>query len=877
VNIKSREEPDVRAARRLIRGAAARWWLILGLYTLFLCGIGVVAYATGALQRAAEFVSTTTAQRAYRKMSGLLTAPERILIDIPHTNLMNLSHQRDVALARQVLVVTDADIVTASVRHAGQAVPVRIRLKGDLVDHLEGDKWSFRIMVRGDATILGMKDFSIQHPATRDYLNEKLYHEAMRREGLIALRYEFIDVTLNGKGLGVYALEETFEARLIEYNQRKDGPVIRFNEDVLWGELARQESVPPRQRGAVAGAGGYFSSDVDAFETTRWTTDPALRPQYLAAIQLLDAFRRGEVTVAQAFDVKQLATFFALSDLLSAWHGVANWPNARFYYNPVTSKLEPVAFDAYDRQMPGRPTLLALMAQDERRALAGRRYISQFFADPEFYKLYVAELERVSDPKYVQALVDAVGPMLDRGRRILNRDYPEYEFTWTPIHRAAEFIQIALHPPKAVHAYLRTSSPGTLVLDVANMGALPLRVLGLARESSTYPATPVDLPGKNEAEPLAFQSLRFPVPLNVSWPDEQTAPMKIRVQVPGSATVDEADVFPYPYDGLGPDALRDAIVRQPSNAHTFPFITIDEQARRMGVRPGAWRVDRHLVIPPGYRVFAGPATRLDLVKGAAIVSWSPLDFRGDANAPIVIESSDRSGQGVAVLQAREPSVVERVDFIGLSNTKQHGWELSGAVTFYESPVEIRRSRFLANRSEDALHIMRARLLLDTVTFEETAADAIDVDFGTGNIRHARFAKIGKDAVDASGSTMLIEDMEVHGAGDAGVSSGEGSALEARDIRFRDVSIGLASKDRSTLRVSKVRMTGGQVGVTAYQRKSEFGPASVELSGLDMHGQKMPFLVERESSVRVDGRRMPADRNRVVETLYGVDYGKTAGR
>ncbi|MBV5325604.1 MAG: CotH kinase family protein, partial [Rhodospirillaceae bacterium] len=237
-------------------------------------------------------------------------------------------------------------------------------------------------------------------------------HEAMRREGLLALRYDFVDVTINGKDLGLYALEEAFETRLVENNERKDGPIIRFNEDVLWGELARQESVAPKDRGFVAGSGGYFSSDIDAFQTSKWMETPAGRGQFLTAIQLLSSFRTGKVSVSDAFDLKKLATFFALSDLFSAWHGVGNWPNARFYYNPITSRLEPVAFDAYNRTTPPKPGLLALQAMDERRDPTSRRYISQFFADSAFYRQYVSELERVSSEAYVDAMQRDLAPKL---------------------------------------------------------------------------------------------------------------------------------------------------------------------------------------------------------------------------------------------------------------------------------------------------------------------------------------------------------------------------------------------------------------------------------------------------------------------------------
>ena len=67
----------------------------------------------------------------------------------------------------------------------------------------------------GDETLFGMKQFSLHHPRERNYAYEWLFHQALKREGLLGLRYLFVDVTLNGTHLGVYALEEHFEKRLL--------------------------------------------------------------------------------------------------------------------------------------------------------------------------------------------------------------------------------------------------------------------------------------------------------------------------------------------------------------------------------------------------------------------------------------------------------------------------------------------------------------------------------------------------------------------------------------------------------------------------------------------------------------------------------------
>jgi hypothetical protein len=385
----------------------------------------------------------------------------------------------------------------------------------------------------------------------------------------------------------------------------------------------------------------------------------------------------------------------------------------------------------------------------------------------------------------------------------------------------------------------------------------------------------IDLEGKPDNQPLRFQRMHVDVPAGFTWPDTVPTPLRVRYQLLGSNRVDEAAALPWPNDGLGEEALRGAPPRESANVASFSFITVDQVGRRIGVRPGSWRIDRNMIIPAGYRVFAGPGTRLDLVNGAAIISRSALDLHGEEGAPVILESSDRTGQGIAVLQAGEESRLEYVECIGLSNPKQHGWELTGSVEFYESPVVIIRSKFMRNRSEDALHVMRATFSLESVTFEDTFADAFDIDFGKGSIRHSTFLNIGNDGVDASGSVVDIEDLTVRGSGDKGVSAGEVTLLTGRDVHLENAAIGIASKDRSTIRLSNVQITGGQIGVTAYRKKSEYGAAAIQIYGLALRGQELPFVVERLSSVTIDGRTIPADRENVSDILYGAVYGKAS--
>jgi hypothetical protein len=291
---------------------------------------------------------------------------------------------------------------------------VRLRLKGDWAeDNLAEDKWSLRIKVAGDNTLFGMKNFSIHDPAVRNYLNEWLYHQALKREGVCSLRYEFVDIAINGEHKGIYALEEHFEDRLLAYNGLREGPIIRFDEDMYW--LIGPNVIDDQE--------AYLSSSIDTFQTGKTLKNPVRYAQFIKAKDLLESFREGSLLTSEVFDIDKLAKFMVISDIMQAPHGV-RWHNMRFYYNPITSKLEPIGFDG----MSGGDLFVvhAMVPISTQRAYSV--YKMRIFGDRVFFRKYLEELERVSQKSYMDDLFTEVNDELQRKMAILYKDYPGYEF-----------------------------------------------------------------------------------------------------------------------------------------------------------------------------------------------------------------------------------------------------------------------------------------------------------------------------------------------------------------------------------------------------------------------------------------------------------------
>ena len=117
-------------------------------------------------------------------------------------------------------------------------------------------------------------------------------------------------------------------------NHFREGPIIKFNEDNYF-------SYNP----AHTLDDSYLASKIEVFQKNKIYGDSILFENYRKGASLLDGFRKNLFNVQDVFDQVKLAKFLAISDVLGAYHGL-QWKDIRFYYNPITSKLEPIGYDA---------------------------------------------------------------------------------------------------------------------------------------------------------------------------------------------------------------------------------------------------------------------------------------------------------------------------------------------------------------------------------------------------------------------------------------------------------------------------------------------------------------------------------------------------
>lgn len=799
---------------------------------------------------------------------------QNVYIDLPFESQEALRVKREEALQIGILNVDDEDFVPASIQlEDGEKMDAEVRLKGDWSDHYAGDKWSLRIeMKNDDQAFMGMQRFSIQAPETREFLNEWGYHQNLLQEGILTTRYSFVNIIINGEYKGIYAVEESFTENLLEAQGRREGIILKFDEDTMWDNWASFRSVGGESFMLDAQDAGLFlvmdddSADITIFRSSRVEANEVLEAEAETAVSRLRAFQKGELKASGVFDVGKLGKYFAITDLWAAEHGTA-WHNIRFYYNPVTTLLEPIAYDANP---------LTYFKVD----VATFPYsIPSMFDDAEVQEVYLHEVESLTDPHYLADLRENLEPQFLVFQDALSKEYDSgLDAPWERLETRRTMLEINLIPENAVRGRFEkvwVDGKKYLQVDLVNQMILPVQARDLIVDGNVIPFSNdwfvqtssrvyleagYDLPTMRPGHEVIYEPFRFLVPYDwqgqVAGEQIEESTIQVEVNLLGGSQTALVQLIektiqhgieenPRPVQPTMDDFLAD-----------HPYISrIGEHT--IIVQPGEWDVQGDLIIPQDVRLVIPEGTTLKFEGQAILFTTEPISIYGSEDAPVKLTSETAHWGGVIVLSAQERSLWRYAIIENLTGIERDGWVLTGGITFFESPITLQNVQIRNTTSEDAINIIQSDFQFIQSEFSNTASDAFDGDFTEGKVSKCSFHDIQGDGVDVSGSDISVENSTFLNITDKAVSSGEDSTVVISNAVIKSVGIGIASKDLSNVTVTDSQISLARVaGLSAYTKKAVFGPAQITATNVSILEAEYTTLVQTGSTVLVDGIEMP---------------------
>ncbi len=756
---------------------------------------------------------------------------ETINVDIKEKNYNRLKEKRKEALRAGVLVTSEDSWVKGNLEDSSGIYPAQLRLKGDWLDHLRGDKWSFRVKLKSGYAWRHMTSFSLQTPKSRYHTYEWVLHQLFEREDVLTTRYDFVHLKVNGEVRGVYAIEEHFEKQLVESKSRREGPLLRFSEDAYW-DTNRRNLELGIYRGINTQVAKVENAPISTFKESKLKKSSALMQQFEIAQNLMLQFQKGLQPASEIFDIELLAKYYAIIDVMGAYHA-AYWHNQRFYYNPIIGKLEPIGFDGF----AGGDMKLDIMGYRAYRNQIGRPQV-MLFQDEAFAERYFYFLDKFSSTDYLETFFDSIQKGLDERTAFIQNEFPDFEFKKDKLIKRATEVRRYIQPFEAHSVASNWTSKGKdRQLKVKNLHEYPVQIVGYSANEQlrdTLVKQPIIFPNVNS---------KMKVVLEVDAPSETRF---VFFKLPGLKNVLHTRVssFVEPQNASPVQALM-----ANNTLESTSYFSVEDKVIRF--QRGKHTITKDIIIPKGYRVQFDAGTVLNFINKTKFISHSPLLMNGLEKDPIVIYSEDKTMNGFTVLQTDQRSELYHVRFENMNTLNYEGWMLTGAVNFYESDVKIRDCVFTQNHCEDALNIFRSNFDIVRITVSETFADGFDADFCQGKLNDSFFINTGNDGLDVSGSELTVFNCQFQGCGDKAISVGEASKMNVLSATISGAVIGLASKDKSELTIEQVSLDNCKQGFAAYQKKPEFGSSKITVKEYTAKNVTYLYMLGNGSTLQLE--------------------------
>ncbi|MFH1715562.1 MAG: right-handed parallel beta-helix repeat-containing protein [Elusimicrobiota bacterium] len=793
------------------------------------------------------------------------------------------------------LFAADDDNVPVSIQYKGKTVKAKMRLKGDQGDHRDDPKkWSFKFNVKKDKTLFGMRSFSIQHPKVRGFQYEPVISDAFRMFDVLCPRYFFVNVTINGDPIGIMAFEESFSKELLEHNRRKEGVIFKFYENDLWRAIEKFGWLGPDQTVPTAMYLNGLNVPILVFNEKAVRKSEVLSNQERVGVGMLRGVMEGYIKPSEVFDIERTAAYLALLTFFETNHPIMSI-NLRFYLDPLSFKLEPIAYD-YNGEMP-----ISLESASISRNLELTALMLQDKIIYDEYKKAMIKIERlINDNSFIETLKNKEDGYLTTLHQeftalpdINFEDYLQKQKRNFPrIITDKFFIDKSLRKktfagtskyksdvklPAVVNAYIIKDND-KIYMEFANIlseetviNNLVINVDGVDKKTSDLCESgfPITLPPTYTIEKPNYARVYL-----------KNIPQSSKLVVKGTARPKSQNII-YDFSALdyfpalkknpiAPDALKKILAEN-------RFI-VPEDSQTLRIKKGEWIVKQMLILPQNMDLVIDSGTMLKFMPQAGLIIRGTINCDGSSQKPVIFEGIDGSWKGITALNAnfyssKKESVLNNVIIRNTTFAEYGLWKITGGVTFYKSNVRLKNVTFDTSSAEDGINVANSAFFFDGVKIHNTRSDAFDSDFSSGTILNCSFENSGGDGIDFSGSVIEVKDTVFKSISDKAVSVGEMSLLSVDNIFVDKAGTGAASKDGSVLYIQNSKFLNIEHSVLmAYMKKPEYGGAKIVAGNITYDDAKDALIAQKKSILIIDNKKIMS-RKVDIDKLYKEGYMK----
>jgi len=794
-------------------------------------------------------------QIAFKAIKSNFYKLDKLDLEIPFEKTLILENLRNESILNGTLPPADKmpKIKTKIILNEKE-FSADIRLKGDRKIHfIDKDKSSYKLELDRNQYIFGIKKFSIQKPRVRNYVHEWIFHELSKNEGIIKIKYDFINLSINGDDKGLYVIEEGFGKELIERNKRRNGPIFSLDEDIY---------------------GGNDKPVFEIYNKKYWLNSKNNLVTNIASQKLHDFFDN-KTKIEEVFDLEKWAAYFAIIDLTANYHG-AFLKSVKLYYNPINGLFEPIPFDGH-RLKPNYHKinmnyddriLIDIVQNPIGSEITQFTWLKKFFYEDDklnqkFYNLYSSYLNKISSKKYIDKFLSKNIGKIEKINSHIYADYFFYDnsqnygvglyyFLISDFKHHAQNIRNKLKINNSVQLLKINDNEYLFKSFYKNYSQIAVNnflctndgkevKLELNKDLNNFENTKIYLDNIDTKGFICNSVILF----------DKFNKKKIYLKV----------------DHLNSELLYKNFKKKYSKTFRDFFFEKDGQLR---LKKESVEINTSIFIPRGYNIIINPGQKIFLTNKAFIISNSPWNIGGVGRPVLISGKKDNLGGGILVGDTREVSKIENTEFSYLNGydlEKNFEYIILGSLNFHQTKVKIQNVNFKNIFSEDAINIFRSDFDINDVSYNNISSDAIDVDFSHGNINKAQFVDIKNDAIDFSGSNVTINNTYFDNVNDKIISAGENSIININSVKGINSYAGIISKDGSKVFSKNIYFEGVKIPFAAYQKKKEYKNPFLETKNYIIKDFLIKSIKDITADLISEDETVVMKSNKIISIMY----------
>ena len=769
---------------------------------------------------------------------------EKIKIEIPFKNYLKLMNDRSNALQTSTNqhFLSEKKKVKGLITYKNKKIPVKIRLKGDRADHwLSKKRLSLYVEIVGNYSLFGFKNFSITNHLSRQFPENVLIAKSLGRSNLLNYKFQTIKVDFNEQNWGLMLLQEEISPYYFESRKIKETPIARFTNEEDRRLLSKLTTYKIDQKEVYNHTKLQSIFEIDVKKKSKYLQNQNTKNiiSFFKTFHLdnLKLNKINSKSLINHFNLDKFAALLSYSITFKDLHNTF-FTNVRFYFNPYTNKVEPIPNDyMIDYFDTTNNEIFLKDLENFLRNYTNKIYINLFnniyFQNKLFYyfKLIRSDLDKMNNDllsichnfvscnsginfDLIQKNLDFI---INNKRQIIKVLNKVYQIKNEDIFKQVKFEKFKIKAQNNIALENKTLTylKNFLYYRIFDDGNIEIKNLSLF---DVIINKIVFFDDANQ-EIVCFKN-EFDV-IKINSHQKIEVNLELNNFCKSSSNLISTK-FIY--------QVRNNLYEQTNFLETSKLKSIKNfdniiSENTTNVLDGKLLLTEPIILKKGQNLIINKNTEIKFSSDSYIlVDGGELICNGKKNSPTILSSvKDEFWGGIYVRNSNNV----KFENCSIENTKEFrsftGYfiTLTGGVNIYKSNVSLKNVTFKNSNAEDALNIINSNANLENIKIINTKSDGIDFDFSTGSINNMELDFIGGDGLDFSGSKFDIQNIKINRAIDKGLSIGEKSHIDARNILINDSEIGIAVKDASLLNLDNAEFKKNNFNIVGFNKKAYY--------------------------------------------------------